>query len=38
MKNIVIKVDNLHKKYKLGVIGARTLQATIQSYVAKKLN
>ena len=38
MKNTVIKVENLHKKYKLGVIGARTLQATIQSYVAKKLN
>ena len=38
MKNTVIKVENLQKKYKLGVIGARTLQATIQSYVAKKLN
>lgn len=38
MKNTVIKVENLQKKYKLGVIGARTLQAAIQSYVAKKLN
>ena len=38
MKNTVIKVENLHKKYKLGVIGARTLQATIQSYMARKLN
>lgn len=38
MSNTVIKVENLHKKYKLGVIGARTLQATLQSYIAKKLN
>lgn len=38
MNNTVIKVENLHKKYKLGVIGARTLQATLQSYIAKKLN
>lgn len=38
MKNTVIKVENLHKKYKLGIIGAKTLQAALQSYIAIKLN
>ena len=38
MKNTVIKVENLHKKYKLGVIGAKTLQQALQSYIALKLN
>ncbi len=38
MKNTVIKVENLHKRYKLGVIGAKTLQQALQSYIALKLN
>lgn len=38
MKDTVIKVENLHKKYKLGIIGAKTLQAALQSYIAIKLN
>lgn len=38
MKNTVIKVENLHKKYKLGVIGAKTLQQALQSYIALKLH
>lgn len=38
MKNTVIKVENLHKRYKLGVIGVKTLQQALQSYIALKLN
>ncbi len=38
MANTVIKVENLHKRYKLGIIGAKTLQEALQSYVAIKLH
>ena len=35
MNEVVIKVENLHKKYKLGTIGGHTLQAELQSRWAK---
>lgn len=35
-KNCVIKVENLQKEYRLGVIGTGTLRRDIQSWVAKK--
>ena len=35
-KNCVIKVENLQKEYRLGVIGTGTLRHDIQSWVAKK--
>lgn len=35
-KEIVIKIDNVKKKYKLGTIGGGTLQGDIQSWIARK--
>lgn len=34
MNDIVIKIENLHKQYKLGTIGGGTLQADLQSWWA----
>lgn len=36
MQETVIKIDNLKKKYHLGVIGSGTLSQDIQSWVAKR--
>ena len=35
MSEIVVKIDNLHKEYKLGTIGGGTLTADLQSWWAK---
>lgn len=36
MSDIVIKVDNVYKQYRLGTIGGGTLQGEIQSWLARK--
>lgn len=35
MSEVVIKIENLHKKYRLGAIGGGTLTADLQSWWAK---
>lgn len=35
MNDVVIKIDDLHKQYKLGTIGGGTLQADLQSWWAR---
>ncbi|MCR5151230.1 MAG: ABC transporter ATP-binding protein [Clostridiales bacterium] len=37
MENIAIKITGVSKQYRLGSIGAGTLQADLQSFIAKKL-
>ena len=34
-KDVAIKIEGLKKRYRLGVIGGGTLQADIQSWIAK---
>ena len=36
MSEIAIKIDNLKKRYMLGAIGGRTLNAELQSWWARK--
>jgi len=36
MSNVAIKIENLRKRYKLGAIGGRTLNAELQSWWARK--
>lgn len=36
MSNVVIKIENLKKQYKLGTIGGQTLTAELQSWWARK--
>lgn len=36
MENVAIQISNVKKRYRLGAIGGRTLQADLQSWWAKK--
>ena len=36
MANVVIKIENLKKRYRLGSIGGQTLNAELQSWWARK--
>ncbi len=38
MSEVVIKIDDVYKQYRLGAIGGRTLQEDLQSFIARKFH